>query len=293
MKILLTGATGFIGTPLVARLADAGHECTLLTRQPRPLLRDRENVRHVPYDDIDSVREVEVVINLAGESVGGRWKVEKKQRIYRSRIGCTQTLVRWMSKLVVVPRVFLSGSAVGIYGHQPRVVLDEDSLLDPRSRFRYQVCQAWEREASAAAAFGTRTVLLRLGNVIDPSGGLVGTVLPILRSFPFLLPIAPSRKFSWIALPDAVRLIEFAMDEPSIEGPLNVVAPHSSDLGTLTRELGRLARRPAFASLPAVAARLALGEMGQAITDDQDVRPAKALAYGFRFECSDLGQAMR
>lgn len=292
MKILVTGGTGFIGKPLVARLAAQGHECTLLVRGHRYQPEPPPNVSFTPISELQSVHEMEAVINLAGESVGERWTPEKKERIYRSRIETTQALVRWMNDLIVAPRVFLSGSAIGIYGHRPGEVLTEESTLDPRRRFRFQVCNDWEAAAEIGKGLRVRTVLLRIGNVIDPSGGLVGAVLPQLKKFPFLMPIAPHSRFSWIALEDAVRMIEFALGDDAIDGPLNVVAPEASDLRTLVQGLGKLTDKPVFGALPASAAKIALGEMGQAITDSQDVRPAKALARGFRFNKANLGEAL-
>jgi len=292
MKILVTGGTGFIGKPLVARLAAQGHECTLLVRGHRYQPDPPPNVSFTPISELHTVREMEAVINLAGESVGARWSTARKQQILWSRVDTTQMLVQWMNGLVVVPRVFLSGSAVGIYGHRPDEFLTENSPLDPRRRFRFEVCNDWERAAEAANALRVRTVLLRMGNVISPTGGLVGTILPQLKKAPFLMPIAPDTRFSWIALRDTLRMIEFAMEDEQIEGPLNVVAPESSNLRTLVQGLGKLSGKPVFGALPSFAAKLALGEMGQALTDSQDVHPAKALAHGFRFEVTNLAAAL-
>jgi len=292
MRILVAGGTGFIGTPLVDRLARAGHECTVLVRAHKYRPDPPPNVSFTPMSELQKVHEVEAVINLAGESVGQEWTREIKQRIVDSRVDTTRKLVDWMAGLIVMPRVFLSGSAVGIYGHRPGEVLTEDSPLDPKARFRCQVCAEWEYEAVRARELGTRTVRLRLGNVIDPAGGLVGMAVPRLRRFPFLVPIAPHRGFSWIAREDAIRMIEFALNDSSIEGPLNVVAPEASNLRTLAEGFGKLIGKPVVGALPAMAARLALGEMGQAITDSQDVRPAKALEHGFEFLRLDLREAM-
>lgn len=286
MRILLTGGTGFIGRHLVSHLTAAGHECTLLVRR----LPSEEGPRCVLYEDLASVEPAEAVVNLAGELAVGRWTQEKKRRILDSRIGTTRRLVEWMATRDPKPRVFLSASAVGIYGHRPGEALTEASPLDRERKFRYQVCEAWEQAAGGAEALGTRTVCLRIGNVLDGSGGVIGLLRPWLRPAPFFMPFAPHSMNPWVALPDVIRLVEFALDQEEVAGPLNVVAPQSVTLRELTQALGDAMGKPVLGRLPDGLVRLAFGEFSEALLDSQDVRPDKALRHGFRFEHEDVGR---
>jgi uncharacterized protein (TIGR01777 family) len=293
MKILVTGGTGFIGRPLVTHLSEAGHDCTVLVRRDLRMEEMLPCARYVPYARLDQIPAADAVINLAGEWIVGRWTDEKKRRILDSRVDVTRRLVRWMEGLPRRPEVFLSGSAVGIYGHRPGEILTETSSLDPAREFRYRVCQAWEDEARQAEALGVRTVLLRIGNVVDPHGGAIGLARRWTRWAPFLMPFAPRSMNPWIALPDAIRLLEFALTCPAIRGPLNVVAPQPATLRELTQALGHAMGRPVFGRLPTLLLRLAFGEFARALTDSLDVRPQVASAHGFAFAHPELRAFLR
>jgi len=172
MRLLIAGGTGFLGRALVAAMPDA--EITVLSRTPGD--------RHIT--DLADAPHVDVVVNLAGESIQGRWTTAKKHRILRSRVDTTTRLVDWMLKMAKKPSLFLSSSAVGIYGDRGDELLPEsgDKIVAPG--FLPQVCRDWEQAAAPAAWKGVRTVLLRTGLPLDPAGGVLGEILPMLRRFP-------------------------------------------------------------------------------------------------------------
>lgn len=292
MKVLLTGGTGLIGRHLVNRLVERGDECVVLVRKPVASYRPRQGVTYLAYVDLPLVQDVDAVVNMAGEWIAGIWTPSKRKRILGSRVETTRLMVEWMANQNPRPKTFLSGSAVGIYGDRPGEVLTEDSPTDPAYRFRCEVCRAWEAEASNAEPLGIRTVFLRIGNVVAPNEGLLGALIPRLRRFPFLIPFQEGTLNPWIALPDAIRLIELALDDQTITGPFNVVGPSKATTRQLMQEIGRLIHRQTFGQIPNVIPRLFLGEFARSFTETQDVRPAKAMAAGFVFEHRDLAEAL-
>lgn len=282
MKILLTGATGFVGRPLVEQLLAAGHECVVVSRRPDAGARRLpRRVTMLAYDD--AWPTTEAVINLAGETIAGWWTPDKRQRIMNSRIQITRRLVAWMGMSAPRPRVFLSMSAVGIYGHRPGEMLTEASSPDPAQKFRAQVCRAWEAEARAAGHYGARVVTLRLGNVLHPAGGYLGTLLTLYRWLP-VVGLAPAQNcFSWISRRDAVRIALFALENEAVQGPLNGAAPCAARHGAFTRAIARRLGRRVWEHLPAWSLRLGLGAFADVLLDSQDVQPAKAQRLGFGF----------
>lgn len=287
MRILLTGATGFVGRPLVEQLLGAGHECIVLSRRP-----DAGAQRLPPaatvlaYDD--AWPPVDAVINLAGETIAGWWTPGKRRRIMNSRAQTTRRLVEWMHGVAPRPRALLSMSAVGIYGHRPGEILTEASSPDPAQRFRARVCRTWEAEARAANRYGVRVVTLRLANVLHPAGGYLGALLTLYRRLP-IVGLGPSATcFSWVSRRDAVRMVQFALEEEAVQGPLNVAAPHPVRQSVFTRALARRLGKRVWGRVPAWALRLALGAFAATLLDSQDVRPAKAEVLGFRFADPEL-----
>jgi uncharacterized protein (TIGR01777 family) len=282
MKIAITGATGFLGRPLIAHLCALGHECTALTRDPVCACHAGFPAS-VAICDIANLPETDAVIHLAGENPAALWTPWKRRAIFASRVLGTQRLVAAMRDLPCPPRVFLCASAVGYYGHRPGEKLDEKSPLDPRRRFRAQVCLAWEEAARQAAAFGARVVMLRLANVMDRSGGLLGTLLPVYRHGGCFILGAADASHAWISLTDAVNLITFAVENDALRGPLNVVAPHAITQRILTTTLARRLGLRVRGRIPVPLLRCALGELSSALIDDQNVTPTQALDSGFQF----------
>lgn len=264
----LTGASGFLGRPLAARLAAAGHTVVPIPR------------------DLGALPGVDALVHLAGESVAGLWTARKRRAILESRVEGTRRLVERMRDLERAPAVFVSASATGIYGHRPGEALDDDAA--PGRGFRSDVCRAWEAEARAAEKFGVRTVLLRFGSVLDPEGGYFGRMIPFLRRGLCFVLGRTSDRFPWISREDAVRLVEFALATPGLGGPVNAVAPRAATQEEFARAAAALFRRHVLGRVPRRVLRALLGEFARAFIDSQDVRPAKALRHGFVFRHPNL-----
>jgi len=288
VKVVLAGCTGFIGTRLVRRLTEKGHECTVLIRQHSSFPPDScpENVRLAPYSAMPNVADA--VINLAGETVVGRWTKKKKARILDTRVDLTRDLVEWMAKLERKPSVFLSGSAVGFYGDRGEELITEATGPDPQQRFRSQVCILWEQEANEASKHEIRVVNLRIGNVLDPSGGMLGQMVPWLKRAPMIMPYGRKNYLPWISLDDTVAGIEFGMIHKDVKGPVNLVAPTPATIGHFFEILGGILKKKVKGQIPKWALKAALGDFSQALLESQRILPEKIVEAGFGFEHTDL-----
>lgn len=288
MRVLLTGATGFMGPMLVRRLLDAGHSCSVLSRQPsatRAVLPAEAEV--YGYDDTWPIADG--VINMAGETVDGLWTARKRRRIIHSRVDVTRRLVHWMRQVSPRPEVLVSMSAVGIYGHRPGETLTEASAPDPAGRFRAQVTRAWEAEARAAEALGVRVALVRMANVLHPDGGYLGRLLSIYRFLPVVVGLGSGKRcFSWISRRDALRLLQFALEEAHAAGVFNASSPQPVTRYTFSTLLGQALGKPVAVRLPDVLLKLTLGEFSSAVLDSQYVLPSRAPKLGFGFEDQEM-----
>jgi uncharacterized protein len=283
MRVLVTGGTGFLGRPLVAHLAGLGYDCTVLTRNPERGARRGfpSSVKIAPSDR--ALPPADVVIHLAGESIVGLWTARKRGAILASRVEGTRRLIAALRASAVRPHTLLAASAVGIYGDRPGETLDETSSPDPAMRFRAVVCREWESAANGAADLGLRVVNLRIGNVLDPSGGYLGGLLPVYRLLGGVQLGNPQAAISWVAREDAVRLITFALANDRWFGPLNVTAPAPATQQEFAAELALALNRRVITRIPPRLLETTLGEFSRALLDDQRVLPAKASAAGFAF----------
>ena len=286
-RILLTGATGFVGQAVVKGLLANGHQCFVLSRNPEHAGRMfPAGVTLLRYDS--QWPAVQGVIHLAGESIVGLWTAEKRRRIMASRVQGTRQLVNWIAGLESRPEVLLSMSAVGVYGDRPGETLTESAVPDPLHKFRAKVCLAWEAEANQAARLGVRVVNLRLGNVLHPSGGYLGKLLGLYRWLPIVAMGNPQAMLSWISLEDAGRLIEFALSQPQISGPLNLTAPNPVSQAQFFQILAQSLGRRVYGRLPIWLMRLGMGSFADAFLDWQDVRPGTAQTHHFPFTRPNL-----
>jgi uncharacterized protein (TIGR01777 family) len=291
VHIIIAGGRGLLGRALARRLREQGHTVTVLTRSPRaadeiawdPLRRTE------PWST--AIGSAQVVVNLAGESIAGRrWTAARKAAILDSRVEATRALARAIRGAPRPPAVFLSSSAVGIYGPRGDEPVTEDT--PPGTDFLAQVCTAWEHEAMQAAG-ATRVVLERTGVVLAREGGALGQM-----ALPFRFyaggPLGSGRQYvSWIHIDDWVRMTMWAAATDEVAGAVNVTAPNPVTNRTLARTLGRVLGRPAVVPAPAFALRLVLGEMADAVLTGQRVLPAKAEALGFTFQYPELEAALR
>jgi uncharacterized protein len=299
MKIVMTGATGFIGQQLVAQLLAEGHEVGILTRNV-DTARTRLPVRCVchPWDpaagpDPAVIRGVDALVHLAGEGVADRpWTPARQQAIRQSRVAGTHALVAAIAALPATarPRALISASAIGYYGDRGEEVLDESSGAG--NDFLAQVCQAWEGETFAAQELGVRGVAVRIGVVLGKDGGALEKMLP-----PFQLGVggrlgSGRQWMSWIHLDDLVGLFVFLIGNGRAAGPINGVAPAPVTNASFTAALGRALHRPAILPVPAMALRLALGEMSTILLASQRVLPRAAERLGFNFRHSAVAGAL-
>lgn len=291
MKILLTGATGFVGQPLVKHLVESGYDCWIISRSPkRAKINLPAGAPTLSYSD--NWPTVDAVINLAGETIAGLWTMSKRRKVMMSRVTSTRRLVRWMAQVEPRPKMFISMSAVGIYGDRPGETLTESSPLDPQRKFRYLVCSAWEQEAMRAEGLGVRVVTLRLGNVLNPAGGYLGQLLQLYHYLPIVGFGNPKSMLSWVSLDDAVRLIQFALETPTLSGPLNVTAPNPVSQGEFTHALAQSRQRRRWGYIPNPLIRLGAGDFSQAFLDSQAILPSKALSYDFQFQQAFLSDLL-
>ena len=294
MKILVSGASGFIGTQIVAALAKQRHEVLRLTRGPE----DPNDPRLFHWDpeqgemDPRAAEGLDAVIHLAGENLSAkRWSPLFKAQILESRVRATQTLLAALGRAQSKPKAFIAAAAIGYYGDRGAEELSENSA--PGNDFLAQVCQAWEAETKQAESLGCRTVQFRIGMVLGKEGGALAKML-----LPFKLGVggkigSGSQYYSWISVQDLVRAFLFALENEACSGVYNAVAPNPVTNAQFTVSLGRAVSRPAFFPMPAFAARLAFGEMADALLlAGQRVNPARLKAAGFKWEHPFIGEAL-
>lgn len=295
MNVLIAGGTGFVGTALARLLLQQGHKVALLSRRPSAP-RALPPVYHwdPQRDELDpnALAGVEGIVNLAGENLAdGRWTAERKRRLVSSRVDATAFLIERASGVSPAARVFVSGSAIGIYGNRGDEVLSEESA--PGTGFLADLCRAWEAAALRARDAGMRVVTARFGIILDAAGGALQKLRPIF-SLGLGGPLGSGRQWwSWVALPDVLQAVETALTQDGIQGPVNVVAPAPVRNRDFARALGRALQRPALLPAPAPLLRLVMGEAAdEALLSSACVTPTKLLSSGYRFAFEDLDRAL-
>ena len=283
--ILVTGATGFIGTALVDRLRARGDRVFTLTRdqrQSRVLFGD--TVHHVErLAALPRETRIDAIVSLAGAPVIGLpWAPARRRQIRRSRIDLTSDLIDWIKTLDHVPAVLVNASAIGFYGDKGDEILTETAAAG--TGFAADLCRDWEGEAVRGEPLGMRVVALRIGLVLDGEGGpLPMMALPILFALGAVL--GQGRQWtSWIARPDLLRMIMAAIDDPLWHGAINATAPEPIRHVDFQRALARTLHRPLLLNAPAWLLRVMLGEMSSIFLFSQRVVPARAQALGFAFD---------
>lgn len=296
MKVAITGASGFIGSRLVAALRQRGDSVVALSRNP-DRARERLGVEAFGPDPATGtvpapvLSGVDAVVNLAGEPVAQRWNAEAKRSIRASRSERTARLVAALADASPRPRVLVSASAAGYYGDRGGDELDESA--SPGDDFLASVCVGWERAADGASELGIRVVKLRTGVVLDRAGGALKAML-----VPFRLgvggPVAGGRQYMpWISLEDILGMYLAALTSEDWTGPVNGCAPSPATNAEFSHALGRALRRPAVIPVPVFALKALYGEMASVVTASQRMVPRRALALGYQFAHPQLDEALR
>ncbi len=290
MEILVTGATGFIGSRLVACLQERGERVRIVTRNPERAKRQFPQVPIFPWAAVaEAIDGCTGVVNLAGEPIVGRWTAQRKQAIYASRVEGTQQLLAALSQAQVRPQVWVNASAIGYYGASETAVFTEES--PPGTDFLAQVCRDWEQAAQPAPGLGVRLVIFRIGIVLG-MGGALARILPPFRAF-LGGPIGSGRQwFAWIHREDMVRLILTALADPAWVGVYNATAPEPVRMAQLCATLGQVLQRPSWLPVPGMVLELLLGDAAQVILTGQRVLPQRVEAMGFAYQYPTLRLAL-
>jgi uncharacterized protein (TIGR01777 family) len=298
MKVIITGSGGLVGRALVRSLLADGHSVTRLVRGGAQQFRTPGSaaVEWNPESGAVDAKELEghdAAVHLAGEPVAeGRWDDEKKRRIMDSRAKGTRVLAEMLASLSEKPRVLVSASATGFYGDRGAEVMREESASG--EGFLSEVCREWEKGTLAASQAGIRVVHLRIGFVLSGEGGGLQKMLP-----PFKMgvggKVGSGRQYiSWITLEDLVRIIRRAIEDESLRGPVNAVAPGAATNEEFTKALGRVLGRPTILPVPVFALRLAFGEVADAVMlASTRVEPARLKDAGFEFKDTNIEGALR
>lgn len=292
-RVLLTGATGFIGVPLVSVLRSQGWQLIALVRD---YARARQQLGSgvlliKSLDEIDAEDNVDVIINLAGEGIAdGRWSRARKKQLLDSRLQITQGLVRLIHRLETKPAKLLSASAIGFYGARDDQVLDESS--PGGDEFTHELCKRWEQEARKAESVGVDVCIMRLGVVLAADGGMLGKLLPLFRLGLGGRTGSGQQYLSWIHRDDVLSAILWLITDGD-KGTYNLTAPQPVTNAAFTQALASAIKRPAFFHQPAVMVQLMFGEMGERLLlHGQRVVPSRLQQEGFGFLLPTLAQAL-
>lgn len=293
MRILLTGGTGLIGRALCKHWQRQGHELFVWSRRPDQVAALCSGARGVAQlQQLESLPPIDAVVNLAGAPIADRpWTKARRELLWRSRVDLTRTLVEWLGRQRVPPRVLLSGSATGWYGDGGEQPLDEHSAA-VQPDFGSRLCAAWEQEADKARQAGMRVALLRTAPVLAPQGGVLGRLLP-----PFRLGLggrlgSGEQWMPWIHIDDQVALIDHLLQRDDCSGAFNACAPAPVRNLEFTRTLAHALHRPAVLPAPAWALRLALGEMSVLLLGGQRLAPRRTQDAGFAWRHPTLAPAL-
>lgn len=294
MRVAISGASGLVGTALIASLLRAGHQPVRMVRRQssgsEPTISWNPEAHYV---DAQALEGIDAIVHLAGEGIAdGRWTPQRKARIRDSRVQGTRLLCETLAQMANPPRIFICASAVGFYGDRGDEVLDETS--SPGNSFLATLCKDWEESTEPARRKGIRVANLRLGVILSPkSGALAKMLLPFKMGVGGV--VGSGRQYlSWIVLDDVVGSIEHVLGNETLSGPINVTAPHPVTNTEFTMTLGKVLGRPTIFPMPAFAARLAFGEMAEEmLLGGAKVIPSRLQQSGYQFQQPELESGLR
>lgn len=293
MRVLVTGATGLIGSAVVAELGLQGHEVITLGRSPSkgPLALSWNVENRV--GSLKGIDSLDAVVHLAGESIGNkRWTESQRRKIIDSRLESTDFLIDLLTESGLGPSVFVSASAIGVYGDRGDEILDENS--PPGNGFLASLVLDWEQKAQRAQSISQRICVMRSGIVLSNYGGALAKQLPIFKYGLGAVMGNGKQYLSWIHLEDEVSAIIRALSDPSIEGPINLVAPNPVTNLDFSKTLAKVLRRPLLFKAPAFVLELAFGKefADEMLLASQRVNPVALQSAGFKFRFPDLQNAL-
>jgi uncharacterized protein (TIGR01777 family) len=297
MKLVITGASGFIGAALTARLQRQNHALVLLSRNP-PAHPSGHGIEWLAWKPEvagtwqSALDGSDGVINLAGEPIAGRrWSDAQKRKLYNSRVQTTRLIIDAIGKAKHKPKFLINGSAVGYYGPRDDEVVTEQT--PPGEDFLSRLCMAWEAEASRATEHGARVALLRTGIVLGKGKGALAKMVTPFKLFAGGRLGSGKQWFPWIHIEDEVGLIDFIIDNDKAQGPINATAPNPVTMDEFSKALGRVLNRPSWAPVPASVLSLLLGEMADMLLTGQRALPEVALKLGYQFKHPEVLSALQ
>ncbi len=305
--IILTGATGLIGSSIFEKLTQRGDRVIVFARDPDTAKEKLPNAASYVRWDAEksddqsnsdwrsSIGQADAIIHLAGVPVAERWNDEYKKRIYDSRILSTRNLVSAIEASAKKPNAFISASGIGYYGIQPQQhdVPELTESSPAATDFLANVCVDWEAEALRAETLGVRTAVIRTGVVLSTRGGALEKMLTPFKLFAGG-PIGGGGQWvSWIHLDDEVAIFLYALDNADVRGALNATAPKAVTMSDLARSLGRALSRPSLFPVPKAALQLLFGEAADVVAEGQRVAPKRLTELGFRFSYQDVDAALK
>lgn len=297
MIILVVGGTGFVGSKLRHELVLTGHEVIVLTRdESRAQSILGSSIKVFAWDDlkskqaVDLLKNVECVVNLAGESIGNsHWTKKKKERILNSRIDTTREIISAIESQLLNPKILVNASAIGFYGPCGDEEISE--YAGAGKDFLANVCKAWEEEAFKAEKLGLRVSTVRIGLVLGKGGALDKMTLPFKFFMGGTIGVG-TQWVSWVHIDDLVKLIRFVIETNSISGPVNAAAPQPVNMQEFCKLLGKVMNRPSWLNVPGFMLRIILGEMSGMLLNGQRVMPKKILQAGYNFKFPTLKDAL-
>jgi uncharacterized protein (TIGR01777 family) len=292
MKVLITGASGLIGTALQRSFAVKGCEMLLAGRGEPKSANEIQFEAETGFGEPERLDGIDVAINLAGEPISGRWTDEKKRKIRDSRVHGARTVVEALSQLKSKPKVLVSASGIGYYGDRGDDVMTE--MSGAGDTFLANVCRDWEAEARRAEDLGIRTVLLRTGVVLSKDGGALAEMLTPFKFGVGGIIGSGKQWMSWIALDDIISVYERAVEDETMRGAFNACSPDPVTNERFTKVMGSVLYRPTILPLPEFAVNFLFGEMGDALLlDSTRATPKRLQDIGFEFKFTDLESALK